>query len=541
MENKSSETIVIQLGSSTLRVGFGNQMQPYTIPNVIAYRGASPPQPNPPCDAETLFKAYSMVQNYLLSTGFLKNQFPKIVLPNKKKVKKQVEEEDGEAEVSVLKVPEYTDTSHNPSYLVGEEAYNLNPNDNYTKHWPIYRGHFNITPTQSFRTVLGDLERILEFTAVRILKIPRDIFQQFSVVLIIPDAFYKDQVKALVDIILRNLGFRSIFLQQESISALFGAGVPSACVVDIGATHINVICIEEGVLLPKTHFRQYYAGRDIDLLLMRILTLTETEAPDQLNLVELLKKEACRLMQQDTSVEFICKGKTTSLKVLSTSPALIVTGHSLFHTSLLEISSGPPKSNLVLHPILAVDTDDYLDELIESKIEVPPHPAPEKKIFSLDQIIIKSILALETAEIKKKMANCILLTGGGGMFSDLVDILEDRLINRFPEEGGVDRVEVKASIIHSDSDGNKEHIRPDHLMWVGGTVIPHLESAKELWIARARWVGEWQPTEAKEELIANFVNFENPYQLSEMCRKWRRDRPLEGGVRLIREKATFIW
>ena len=367
------------------------------------------------------------------------------------------------------------------------------------------------------------------------------MFQQFSVVLIIPDAFYKDQIKALVDIILRNLGFRSIFLQQESVSAIFGTGVPSACVVDIGATHVNVVCVDEGVIVPKTHNRQFYAGKDIDLLLMRILTRPETESPDQLRLVEGLKKEACKLMQQENQVNYLCKGKNSSLRISSSNPAIVVAAHSLFHTSLLEISSGPPKISLILHPALATDTDDYLDDLLDSKIEVSPHPIIEKKILSLDQLIIKSILSLETAESKKKMANCILLTGGGGMFPDLVDILEDRLINRFPEEGGVERVEVKASIIHSDSEGNKEHIKPDHLMWVGGTVIPHLESAKELWIPRARWVGEWQATEAKEELMANFVNFESPYQLAEICKKWRRDRPLEGGVRLIREKSAFIW
>jgi actin-related protein 8 len=542
MENKSSETIILHLGSHNLRVGFGNQMQPYTIPNVIAYRGPQPAAAQPSCDAETLFKAYSMVQNYLLSTGFLKDHIPKIVLPTKKKSKvKQQDEEDGESEIEIVSIAEYTDTSYNPGFLVGEEAYNLNPSDSYTKHWPILRGHFNINSNQTFRTVVSDLERILEYTIVKTLKIPRDIFQQFSVVLIIPDAFYKDQIKALVDIILKNLGFKSIFLQQESVSAIFGAGVPSACVVDIGASHVNVMCVDEGVVLPKTHNRQFYAGKDIDLLLMRILTRPENDTPDQLRLVESLKKEACRLMQHENHVNYICKTQNFSLKVSSINPALVVASHALFHTSLLEISSGPPKIPLILHPALATDTDDYLDDLLESKIEVAPHPVIEKKILSLDQLIIKSILSLETSETRKKMANCILLTGGGGMFPDLVDILEDRLINRFPEEGGVERVEVKASIIHSDSEGNKEHIRPDHLMWVGGTVIPHLESAKELWIPRARWVGEWQPTEAKEELMANFVNFENPYQLADMCRKWRRDRPLEGGVRLIREKAAFIW
>lgn len=184
--------------------------------------------------------------------------------------------------------------------------------------------------------------------------------------------------------------------------------------------------------------------------------------------------------------------------------------------------------------------DDYLSDLVENVLETPPHPMIDKAM-SLDQLIIKSISAIENNEARKKMANCVLLCGGGGMLPDLVELLEERLINRFPEEADIHRVEVKASVTHSDSSGNKEYVTPNHLMWVGGTVLPLLDSAKELWISKSRWLGEWQATEAKEELMANFVSFDNPYQLAEMCKKWRKDRPLEGGVRHIKEKGTFIW
>lgn len=494
MDTKATETIVIHLGSLYLRVGFANQMLPYTIPNVIAYRQTTPIAQTvlPRCDAETLFKAYSMVQDYLLNTGFLKDHIPKIVLPKKKSKSKRnnadvpiEEENEGESEVILPSLPKRSDTSYNQNYLVGEEAYNLGANEPYVKHWPILRGHFNITPTQSLRTVISDLERILEYTIIRILRIPREMFNQFSVVLIIPDAFYRDQVKTMVDILLRTLGFKSVFLHQESVSAIFGAGVPSACVVDIGASHINVICVDEGILNPKTHVRQFYAGRDIDILLMKVLIRPDADGLDQLKMVETIKKEACRFFQQESGITYVCNSESGSLRVNSQNPALIVGAHSLFHTSLLEISSGPPKIPLVLHPAVSYDTDDYLDDLVETKLEVPQHPVIDK-VLSLDQMIIKSISVYDQADARKKMANCILLTGGGGMFPDIVDILEDRLINRFPEEAGIDRVEVKASVTHSDSDGNKEHIKPDHLMWVGGTVIPNLESAKELWISRSR-------------------------------------------------------
>ena len=66
--------------------------------------------------------------------------------------------------------------------------------------------------------------------------------------------------------------------------------MPSACVVDIGARHINVSCVEEGILLPKTHIVQFYSGRDIDLLIMRILIRSDGHyTREELRMVEALK------------------------------------------------------------------------------------------------------------------------------------------------------------------------------------------------------------------------------------------------------------
>lgn len=546
MDIKNSETIVIQLGSLHLRIGFANQLIPHILPNVIAYR-QSPCRPCtyiPPCDAETLFKAYSIVQDYLTSEGYLRNKIPKIIAPKRKLPKTRKEQcessDENEVEIELNAIPSPTDSSSNQSYFVGEEAYNLPPSTGYTLHWPILRGHFNISESQTFWVVVNDIEKILEYTIIKVLRVPREMFPQFSVVLLLPDAFYKDQVKALLDILLRQLGFRAAFLQQESVAAVFGAGVGSACVVDIGARHINVVCVEEGVILSRTHLRQLYSGRDIDILLQRVLIHPNGGSLDDLRTVEALKQRACRLVQQDQIVNYTCRGRGEPLKVHSTNPILVVGAHSLFHINLLEISSGVPELAQVLHPALSVDTDDYLSDLLESAVETSQKPTIAKGL-SLHQMIIRSISALENSETRKKMANCILLAGGGGMFPDLVDLLEERLINCFPEDAEVLSVDVKASVTHSDSSGSKECIPPNHLMWVGGTVIPLLDSAKELWISKHRWLGQWIPTEAKEELMANLVSFENPCQIAERCRKWRRDRPLEGGVRHLKEKATFPW
>lgn len=76
----------------------------------------------------------------------------------------------------------------------------------------------------------------------------------------------------MTDLILKSIGFKQICLQQvrglvesfvsshadtlvrsqESVAATFGAGISTACVIDIGAKTSSVTCIEEGLVLPET-------------------------------------------------------------------------------------------------------------------------------------------------------------------------------------------------------------------------------------------------------------------------------------------------
>lgn len=95
--------------------------------------------------------------------------------------------------------------------------------------------------------------------------------KNYSVILIVPDYYDKFYIREMVNIILVHMGFRRISIQQvyifsysnqlelmymplfqESICAAFGAGLATACVVDIGATKTSVSCVEEGLILPDT-------------------------------------------------------------------------------------------------------------------------------------------------------------------------------------------------------------------------------------------------------------------------------------------------
>ena len=90
--------------------------------------------------------------------------------------------------------------------------------------------------------------------------------------LVVPDAGPTSLIKALVDIIIKELRFASVILMQESVCCTFGAGISAACVVDIGEHSTSVSCVEDGMIVPGTCTQLSYGGRDITSTLVWMLT-----------------------------------------------------------------------------------------------------------------------------------------------------------------------------------------------------------------------------------------------------------------------------
>lgn len=134
----------------------------------------------------------------------------------------------------------------------------------------------------------------------------------------------------------------------------------------------------------------------------------------------------------------------------------------------------------------------------------------------LDHLICFSISQVGELELRKKMANFILISGGGSQVFNTVEEFEDRLINTFSlYDSNIERVEVINPL-------NRE-VPPFAASWVGGTVIQRLDSMKEMWISRARWLGDIDKEDDDDRRI-------------------RRDRNYDScGVKLLREKLPFLW
>ena len=136
-------------------------------------------------------------------------------------------------------------------------------------------------------------------------------------------------------------------------------------------------------------------------------------------------------------------------------------------------------------------------------------------------MICYSISQIKDVEQRKKMANSVLIVGGGCQIYNFVDEMEDRLIEKFADyDSNIDRVEVLES--------SNRDIPPWATVWIGGTVLPRLDSMKDLWITKTRWLG---------------------FGLDEMYddedgtaeKKTKKEKSSEYGMRYLKEKIAFQW
>ncbi|CAI9549438.1 unnamed protein product [Staurois parvus] len=159
----------------------------------------------------------------------------------------------------------WTSTSHRPEYLVGEEALFVNPAEGYNIHFPIRKGQLNVHtgPGGSLTAVLTDLETIWSHVLQKILEIQLKDLKFYRCILLIPDIYNRQHVKEMVNMVLVKMGFSGVIVLQESVCAVYGSGLSSACVVDIGDQKTSVCCVEDGISHRNTRLCLAYGGSDV--------------------------------------------------------------------------------------------------------------------------------------------------------------------------------------------------------------------------------------------------------------------------------------
>ena len=71
-------------------------------------------------------------------------------------------------------------------------------------------------------------------------------------ILLVSDIVDRAAITEMVNVLLLRMEFAAALVHQESVCAVYGAGLSSACVVNVGDEVTHVCCVEDGMSNPNT-------------------------------------------------------------------------------------------------------------------------------------------------------------------------------------------------------------------------------------------------------------------------------------------------
>ncbi|KAH9625488.1 hypothetical protein KSS87_018347 [Heliosperma pusillum] len=548
---RGSKLVVINPGSANIKIGLASQDVPLIIPHCIARRttGANTPPRKNVID-QTLNSQVTTAQHvereraYDTIASFLKVPFlgeevanaysrkmarpdgPNIQIAKKEPAfswtnvfeKKPGSSSTIEASTKIdvtrlssdltkdAETKEGTSVSeckHRES-IFGEESLRISPSEPYCLRRPIRRGHFNVSPHYSSEQVLEDLHAIWEWILTEKLRISRSERIMYSAMLIVPETFDNREIKELLSLVLRDLCFGVAVVHQEALATVFGNGLSTACVVNIGAQVTSVICVEDisRCLLWTQRHHQTWPPIRTDAL----------AKPIDLLMLNRLKESSCQIKDGETDAVVVVhsyedgmpagahKTRLTALNV-SVSEWKIntflnqVPPMGLFYPRLFVPEVYPPPPRKWFH-----DYEDMLEDSFQMEFPRRPDvtdmypgfnsgipmwdnypaftnkPKQEEKI-GLAEAITKSIMLTGRIEFQRKLFASIQLGGGVSLTNGLVAAVEDRVLHAIPSNEAIDMVEVLPS-----------RNNPIYVSWKGGVILGILDFNREAWIHREDWI-----------------------------------------------------
>ncbi|KAJ3020601.1 actin-like protein arp8 [Thoreauomyces humboldtii] len=293
------DVLVIHAGSRNLRIGRASDPLPKEVPHLLVRRMQST-APTTPVERAALLSVAGPFKDSLRTVPGLytslrddlkqrmrdqkvrsvTNAHAQVVGFNNQVVPESIPDHNDPYKM------EWTDLKSGVDHVVGLKALRVanpdlgtstsstRPEDNgfhYQSFYPIQHGLLNCKDYTSARTCLADMETIWTETIETELDIPRTSFNSHNVVVLIPDLFSKVHLREMVRMLLKDMNFRGVTLLQESVGATYGAGLSTACVVDIGAQKTTISCIEDGLCQPHTRINLKHGGDDVTAFLMKLL------------------------------------------------------------------------------------------------------------------------------------------------------------------------------------------------------------------------------------------------------------------------------
>ena len=134
-----------------------------------------------------------------------------------------------------------------------------------------------------------------------------------------------------------------------------------------------------------------------------------------------------------------------------------------------------------------------------------------------------SLLSIKDKDIRRKFSSNILVIGGGAHLPKLTEEIILRVNRRIEELPDFeDKMELATDL-------PLREIPPIHASWLGGTALPKLDSLRDLWIERGKFLGCLAMDDEEEENVLDKKLFT------------RKEQSQEWGIRYLKEKVPFLW
>ena len=410
--------------------------------------------------------------------------------------------------------------------MVSQAALHIDPAEPYHRRWPIRRGTFNRRQYKSYRDVTDDLERIWSQAIINDLKAPRREWPRYGLVLVVPDNVLPWEVKALTELAIRQMRFKSVAFLSESISGTFGVGVSSACVLDIGAQSTKICCVEDGQIISETVSNCPYGGETLTKLFDQILRLhnfpyneCDLERELDFEMMDELKIRLCTMDEEDLASAVYeayarCPGQATRLYPFKVFEERILVPLALFEEGvpLLFQTKGDPPTPIPFYtgendgtdlyytrsdstntePVVVEEGENLtLETDLTSAIDAPEtvgtvdlHRTTKNSNLSLIEALQRALDYFDGAnnpERLKKFLSSILVIGNGHKFKKIIVHLEEQLASKYPGFE-IDFVLGGGS---GAITGGKENLTLDAgiVSWKGGAVFAKLDCIADFFIS----------------------------------------------------------
>lgn len=542
--DRGSNLVVINPGSANVRIGLAHQDAPFSIPHCIARRttGANE-SPRRNVQDQMLNsqvttaqhvereKAYDIIASLLkipfLDEEVVNNSYPRktgrVDVLSQQNNKKESAFTWTDVSQQITDSPLH-DTSELPEgekpesserrcreFVCGEDAMKISPTEPYCLRRPIRRGHLNISQHYSMQQVLEDIESIWDWILIEKLHIPHSERNMYSCLIVVPETFDNREIKEILSVVLRDLRFSSAVVHQEGLAAVFGNGLSTACVINIGAQVSSVICVEDGVALPHTQITLRFGGEDVSRCLLWTQRHHQTwppirtdplAKPIDLLMLNRLKESYCQIYEGEVEAVGVVHSYEDGLPPGSHKTrltALNVAPMGLFYPTLLvpDVYPPPPRSWFKDYEDMLEDTwhvdfprrNDVTEGLypgmnnnnnpLQMWDNYPYMSNQQKKEdnIGLAEAISKSILSTGRIDLQRKLFCSMQLIGGVALTTGLISAVEERVLHAIPSNEAIDTVEVLQS-----------RTNPSFVAWRGGAILGVIDYIRDAWIHREDWI-----------------------------------------------------